>query len=401
MDPFWLLLLLPTAAASGWVMAKRERSAAVKHKKLPEIYFKGLGFLLNEQPDKALRVFLEAVEMDSETVEMHLALGNLFRRRGEIERATRIHRNLAARTDLEDELRTLALFELAQDYFKAGLFDRAEDLFQELRQVPEHSEQAGRFLLQIYDQEKEWGDAILIAEELTRASGLDLSESLAQYCCELAEQAIADGKNESAERHLESAFRYNPRCVRAVIQSGRLASMRGNHANAIAIWRGLEHWAPQALGEVVDHLANSYAALGDKKNYRRFLEEVVNNNSDPRIMATLIELVKQEEESETSQALLLDLVRRRPSLEGLCELIKSRAANNRSEREKKDFTVLADLLSQVVGQDSGYHCHNCGFHGSSLHWQCPGCKSWGTVQKQVTLHRGKPPRRRAGVGTAL
>ena len=390
MDPIWLLLLLPTAAASGWWMAKRERRAA-RAKKLPEAYFEGLSLLLNEQPDKALRVFLDAVEMDSETVELHLALGNLFRRRGEIERATRIHRNLATRADLEDRLRTLALFELAQDYFKAGLLDRAEDLFQKLRRAPAHQEQAGRFLLQIYDQEKEWGSAILIAEELSRLSAVDLSGSLAHYCCELAEKAISEGRNDLAENHLESAFKYDSHCVRAVIQSGRLASMRGNHNNAIAIWRGLEHWAPEALGEVVDHLANSYAALGERENYKRFLEGAIAHHADSRVMSALMDLAKQDEQGEAGQALLLDLVRKYPSLEGLCELIKSRAANNRSAREKKDFTVLAELLSQVVGRSQGYHCHTCGFRGSSLHWQCPGCKNWGTVQKQVALPGGKPP----------
>ena len=393
MDPIWLLLLLPTAAMGGWMMAKRERSTMARAKKLPEAYFKGLSFLLNEQPDKALRVFLEVVEVDSETVEMHLALGNLFRRRGEIERATRIHQNLVARSDLEQELRAQALFELAQDYFKAGLFDRAENLFQELRRVPEHREQASRFLLQIYDQEKEWSSAILIAEELARVANLDLSSSLAQYCCELAEQAIAEGKNGRADKHLESAFRYDPHCVRAVIQSGRLASMRGNHNNAIAIWRGLEHWAPEALGEVVDHIANSYAELGDRKNYKRFLESAIERGPDSRIITALVELIKKEKTGETGQALLLELVRKYPSLEGLRELIKSRAADNRSAREKKDFTMLANLLSQVAGQGQGYHCHTCGFRSSALLWQCPGCKCWGTVQKRATLGGDKAPQR--------
>ena len=385
MDPLWLLLLLPAAAVGGWIMAKREpgTTATARTKKLPEAYFKGLSFLLNEQPDKALQVFLEVVEVDSETVEIHLALGNLFRRQGEIDRATRIHQNLVARSDLGQELRALALYELAQDYFKAGLFDRAENLFQELRRVPEHHEQASRFLLQIYDQEKEWNNAILVAEELTRTANLDLSTSLAQYCCELAEQAITEGKYAHAEQQLEAAFRYDPHCVRAVIQSGRLASMRGSHNNAIAIWRGLEHWAPEALGEVVDHVANSYAELCDQKNYRLFLENAFESSPDSRIMTALVELAKQEKEGETGQALLLKLVRKYPSMEGLRELIKSRAADNRSAREKKDFTVLAELLSKVVGPGRGYHCHTCGFTSNSLHWQCPGCKGWGSVQKRT------------------
>ena len=155
MDPVWLLLLLPLAAAGGWLMATHDKTSPVKSQGVPDAYFKGLSFLLNEQPDKALKVFLEVAEVDDETIEMHMALGNLFRRRGEIEKATRIHQNLVARSDLEDSLRSMALFELAQDYFKAGLFGTAEDLFRELHLLTEYKEQAGRFLLQIYDQEKE------------------------------------------------------------------------------------------------------------------------------------------------------------------------------------------------------------------------------------------------------
>ncbi|MGR3914984.1 MAG: lipopolysaccharide assembly protein LapB [Gammaproteobacteria bacterium] len=391
MDPLWLLLFLPAAAAGGWLTAKRERRAE-RRKHLPEAYFKGLSFLLNEQPDQALRVFLEVVEVDSETVEIHLALGNLFRRRGEIERATRIHQNLVARSDLDPGLREQALFELAQDYFKAGLFDRAEGLFQGLRHAPDYQAQSGRFLLQIYDQEKEWGSAIRVAEELTRIAGADLSQSLAQYYCEIAEKAIADGRNARAERHIESAFRHDPHCIRAVIQSGRLASMCGNHTNAISIWRGLERWAPEALGEVVDHVANSYAALGDRQNYKRFLESALERNPDARFIAALVELVSNEQEDEAGRELLVDLVRNHPSIEGLHELLKSRATTaGNSERENRDFALLADLLSQVVGHGRGYHCRTCGFSSQSLHWQCPGCKNWGTVQKRAAAESLRRP----------
>ncbi|MGI9310313.1 MAG: lipopolysaccharide assembly protein LapB [bacterium] len=387
MDPLWLLLLLPAAAVGGWIMAKRE-PPRTDRKKLPEAYFKGLRFLLNEQPDKALRVFLDAVEVDSETVELHLALGSLFRRRGEIERATRIHQTLVARADLGDALRAQALFELAQDYFKAGLLDRAEDLFRELRDAPEHREQASRFLLQIYDQEKEWGNAIAVADELARDFDADLAAPLAQYCCELAEIAIAAGDNARAEAQIEAAFAHDPRCVRAVIQSGRLASMRGNHANAIAIWRGLEHWAPEALGEVVGHIANSHAALGERDGHKRFLERAVELNPDSRIIAALVELVEDEHGGEAAQSLLLEFVRSHPSLEGLCELMKARTTRPRTARESRDFALLAELLTQVVGQGRGYHCRTCGFSSNSLHWQCPGCKGWGVMQRRAATRSG-------------
>ncbi len=394
MDPSWLLLLLPLAAAGGWLMSARDKSVRSKSGDLPEAYFKGLTFLLNEQPDKALQVFLEVVEVDQETVEMHMALGNLFRRRGEIERATRIHQNLVARSDLDDSLRGLALFELAQDYFKAGLFDRAENLFHELQQVLEYQGQANRFLLQIYDRENEWQKAIYVAEQLERFAEQPLSQTIAHYYCELAEKAIAEGNIEDAEQHIGSAFRKDAQCIRAVIQSGRLAAMRGNHTNAIAIWRGLEYWAPQAIGEVVSHVSSSYAVLNDKRSLQQFLEAALEKNSDPRIIAMLVELARNNEGREVAQTLMLDLVRKYPSLESIYQLLKNHEAKAMLSRQDKDLSLLADLLAEIVESGHNYYCQQCGFQSNSLHWQCPGCKGWGTAQRQgqtLTLPQATPP----------
>ena len=384
MDPAWLLLLLPTAAMSGWFAAtKKDFAKKSKPERLPDAYFKGLSFLLNEEPDKALQVFMQVVEVDKETVEMHTALGSLFRRRGEVERATRIHQNLVARSDLDQELRTMALFELAQDYFKAGLFDRAENLFQELNQVKEYKDSACRFLLQIYDQEKEWSNAIIVAEELQRVSNQNLAIPIAQYHCEMAEKSITEGDLEKTQRHLRFAFRNDPRCVRATIQSGRVASMLGNHANAIAIWRGLEHWSPSSLGEVVGHIGNSYEMLEDMGAYREFLEEALEKVPDPRIISTLVGLVSREKGEMAGQALLLKLVRKDPNLESLFQLIGSRT---QEEEPNDDLSIVASLISQVVEKEREYHCRQCGFSSHSIHWQCPGCKGWATVQKKL-VHR--------------
>ncbi len=383
MDPVWLLLLLPLAAAGGWLMAASEKSTPAKSPGVPEAYFRGLSFLLNEQPDKALKVFLEVAEVDEETIEMHMALGNLFRRRGEIEKATRIHQNLVARSDLHDSLRSMALFELAQDYFKAGLFDRAEDLFRELNLLTEYREQASRFLLQIYDQEKEWLPAIHIAEELHRLSDYDYSETIAQFYCELAEISIAEGNNSDVENYIAAAFQHNPRCLRAVIQSGRLASMRGNHANAIAIWRGVEYWSPLGLGEVVGHIVNGYLALGDKKSLQKFLEKAIEKNSDPRIMSALVDLTRDDKGEEAGEMKLLELVRRYPSLQGVYILMKNRAGKGKLSRQDKDYSIVAKLLKDVVERSRNYHCTQCGFQSNSLHWQCPGCKAWDTARRRL------------------
>ena len=192
LDSIWLLLLLPLAAVSGWFAARQDQR--YKSRKcgadIPSDYFKGLNLLLNEQPDKAIEVFIKVLEVDTETVETHLMLGNLFRRRGEIERATRIHQNLIARPKLDRYQRSQALFELAQDYLKAGLLDRAENLLLEYAEVEKDSEPALRQLLYVYQQEKEWNQAIATAKRLAKASGESTDEMIANFLCEQAVEEI-------------------------------------------------------------------------------------------------------------------------------------------------------------------------------------------------------------------
>lgn len=386
MDPVWLLLLLPAAAASGWIMAKRDKPATRSQANaVPVSFFKGLNLLLNEQPDKALAVFLEASEIDRDTVEMHIALGNLFRRRGDIERATQIHQNLVARTDLDESLRCLALYELSQDYFKAGLFDRAEGLLQELRQVGEFKEQACRYLLQIYDREREWHSAIVVAEELAQLSKQNFSGQLAQYSCELAERALEENKAGKAEYYLESAFRHDEHCVRATIIAGKIAASRGNHNRAISYWRKLEKWAPEALGEVVDLMAGSFEATGDPEGYRHFLENAIEQNPDARIISALVEITRNRGGRIAGQRLLLEIVKKQPNLEGLYQLLRNRNAPDLFQGESFDLELIAALLSQSMGQSREYQCRQCGFNSNNLHWQCPGCQAWGSVQKRQII----------------
>ncbi len=192
MDPTYLFwLLLPIAAVSGWVLGVRNprtEQDTGRERGLRSDYFKGINYLLNEQPDKAIEVFIKVLEVDQETVETHLALGNLYRRRGEVDRAIRIHQNLVARNSLSAEQRYEALLELGQDYLSAGLLDRAEDLFKELAEASHYRVQALRQLIDIYEQEKDWDEAISCARQLERATGNQLGPVIAHYQCEQAEQ---------------------------------------------------------------------------------------------------------------------------------------------------------------------------------------------------------------------
>ena len=390
---WWLLFLLPLAAASGWWLARREvrhggRNAAYD---LPSAYFKGLNYLLNEQPDKAIEVFVKVLEVDSETVETHLAVGNLFRRRGEVERATRIHQNLIARPNLDKVQRSQALFELAQDYLKAGLFDRAENLLQELAELREHGGAALRGLVQIYEQEKEWENAIAATRKLVRIAGARLDPVIAHYTCELAEQAHRSGAREQAREYARRALSADRNCVRATMLLGQLYAETGEHANAIRAWKKIGEQDADFLGEVVGPISNSYRALGDEQGLYRFLRDALKRHGGVALMLALTDVVEVREGARDAERFVLAGLREHATIHGLYRLIELNLVHA-SEAGRPDLEVLRMLIGHLVEQQEGYLCRQCGFTGKQVHWQCPGCKNWNTVKPRLPEEAIDPDR---------
>lgn len=379
MDPIWLLLLLPLAAGSGWFaavqgLAKRRQ----REETLPSAYFKGLNFLLNEQHDKALDVLVAALERDKETVEVQLALGSLFRKRGEIQRATRVHQNLVARTELDNSQKLQALYELAQDYYKAGLLDRAEHLLVEIGGVDELEESAQQLLLQIYEQEKEWESAIKVAKNLKTFDGSSMSGVIAQYHCEVAENAITEGRYSFAQTRIQEAISIDGTCVRAIIQAGRVRAIQGDHRGAIGAWiKGVDQHS-ELPGEITELIQNSYRTLGALDEYRDFLESMLRSRNDIRLVLALTESFQDWKGGEIAEAFLLDKIRSNPSVPGLHRLIQMRLAQTNSSRNQ-DLGLLEKLIGGIVAEESGYECRHCGFRGKVMHWQCPGCRTWNTT----------------------
>src|SRR5574342_896149 len=229
-DYWWLLGLLPLFFGFGWMAARIDiRQLLSESRAVPRSYFKGLNFLLTEQHDKAIEAFIEVVKVDPETVELHFALGSLFRRRGETERAIRMHLNLLERSDLGADQRLLAMVELGQDYLKAGLLDRAEEVFLKLRDS-RHRVEALRFLIEIYQQEKDWTKAIDVARELEKESGQSAQKEIANYYCELAMSEATHSRPDGAKRYVEASLAAHRKCVRANIILGDIEANAGDHA---------------------------------------------------------------------------------------------------------------------------------------------------------------------------
>ncbi len=376
-----LWLLLPLAAASGWIGARLDQKRRSRQNSfdLPSAYFKGLNFLLNEQPDKAIEVFTKVLEVNSETVETHLALGNLFRRRGEVERAIRIHQNLIARPALDREQRARALLELGQDYLRAGLLDRAENLFLELAEIRAHSEQALKLLLRIYQQEKEWDKAIASARKLARIAGKDMAPIVAHYYCELAEVALARSDRSAARAYVKDALATDRDCVRASMLLGDIELAGGRYREAIKAWKQIEQQDDHFLGEVAEKIADAYRRLGDEDGLYDFFRSALERHQLIGLVLTFAEVIKNREGAEPAETFIVESLRRRPSVHGLHRLIELNLTEA-TGANKQDLLLLQNIIEQLREQHQGYACQQCGFKGKSLHWLCPSCSHWSTIK---------------------
>ena len=376
-----LWLLLPVAAASGWYAGRRAAPPpeSAGSRALSADYFRGLNHLLNEQPDKAIEVFIRMLEAEGETVEIHLALGNLFRRRGEVDRAIRIHQNLIARPTLSVRQRAEALRELGLDYARAGLYDRAEEIFQELSEERQHAERALGELLDIYQQERDWPKAIDTAKRLAARSGQALQTEIAHFHCELADERRAEGQVDQALAEVGRALAADPACVRASLLQGDLESERGNTKAALRAWRRVTEQDLDYLPEVLERLHDGYLVTGHLDTYRDLLREVLERTPAITPVLALATLIAEAQGERAAGEFIIQQLDRRPSLRGLDRVIElSVGISEGSTRQILD--VLHRLVAQLVSEKPLYRCRHCGFEGRTLHWHCPSCKQWSSVK---------------------
>ncbi len=379
-DSALLVWLIPLAAIVSWWLGRRsvKQNQAGIQRISPE-YFKGLNYLLNEQPDKAIEVFVKMIEVDSETVETHLALGNLFRRRGEVDRAIRIHQNLIARPTLSREERSIALLELGIDYMRSGLFDRAENLFNELIESGMHSVLAYRELLNIYQQEKEWDNAIVTARRLEQSSGQKCNTIIAQFYCEKAEQMLQAGNIKSMKDNLQKALSIDPDCARASMIEADYLFKNGKFKQAIKLYKRIERQDFALMPEVIQPLLTCYKEIDKKEEFIRYLHEVVSKYGNITSILVLAELIAEKEGTAEAVRFITRELKKHPTVKGVDRLIEYALAQ--AEGTTRDSLVsIKELTARLIKDRSMYKCNNCGFDAKVLHWQCPSCKHWSTIK---------------------
>lgn len=381
-----VLLLFLVCIAIAWVLGYRARPKEELARKtgLPRDYLAGLNFLINEETDKAVDVFIKMLEVDSDTVETHLAVGKLFRRRGEVDRAIRIHQNLIARPQLEKVFREQSLYELGQDYLSAGMLDRAERIFLELINAKSNSSQALLTLIDIYQQGKDWNNAIQMALKYEALTRQNMQPVIAQYYCELAETAYAKKQHQAAFDYLDKALSSDRSCARASLLEAKILMEKEEYKSALRCLKKIKDQNPDLLSEAIDLLASCYEKLGEEERLVAYLKHLLEEY--PRIPVALIlaERIRMRKGDKVAAGFVADYVRRYPSLRGLYIFINIYISNAEG-RAKEDLHILQNLMKKLLANKPDYQCSSCGFSGKTLHWQCPGCKKWSTILPMYSL----------------
>jgi lipopolysaccharide biosynthesis regulator YciM len=378
---YLLLLLLPVAIYLGWWLARTvdRRSTSKRNQMFSNQYFQGLNYLLNEQPDKAIQVFLELAEVNQDTVETHMALGSLFRRRGEVDRAIRFHQNIIAKPGLEPDQRTQALLELGEDYMRAGLLDRAERLFSELIESDSHTPSALRSLLEIYQQEKDWENALKQAQRLEQVSGEHMGGVMAQFCCEMAEQALAAGDRERARRHLRQARRHDPRCIRARFILAEISAQENEDEAALDLYEEIAELDSDYIPEILDPYLEAAERLGATGRMRAKVDEWAADYNGISLVLKLTAFLAKEQGDDVAGQYLVETLTSKPSVRGLDRLIDLKAAGHLDPESSDE--ILKAVAARLMARQPAYRCKHCGFSGQTHHWQCPSCRNWSTTKK--------------------
>lgn len=375
-----LFLLLPIAAGYGWYMGRRSvrHKQSSDRKKLSRDYFTGLNFLLSNESDKAVDLFISMLDVDDDTIDTHLSLGSLFRKRGEVDRSIRIHQNLIARPSLGNEQRDIAMMELGKDYQAAGFYDRAEEIFLNLVKQEDHSEVAEEHLIDIYQITKDWQKAINIIKTLKRKRQQCFKHNTAHFYCELA-----DEETESSEqvKLLQSAIKLDSKCGRAILTLARQYLELGELSKCIEMLTKLIDADIDLVPDALSTAKQAFIKKGDQVGYCEYLRLALSEGAGASVAVNLAHNLIEQGEHKEAEKLILDGLYRNPTMKSFQHLMQMHVQQAEEGQAKTSLTMLEKLVEQQIKYRPGYRCSECGFPSHSLYWHCPSCKNWGSVKR--------------------
>ncbi|ELY4337670.1 lipopolysaccharide assembly protein LapB [Cronobacter sakazakii] len=377
-----LFLLLPVAAAYGWYMGRRsaQQDKEQEANRLSRDYVAGVNFLLSNQQDKAVDLFLEMLKEDTGTVEAHLTLGNLFRSRGEVDRAIRIHQSLMESASLTYDQRLLAVQQLGRDYMAAGLYDRAESMFNQLVDETDFRVGALQQLLQIYQATSDWQKAIDAAERLVKLGKEHQRVEIAHFYCELALQAMSNEDMDRAMSLLKKGAAADRNSARVSIMMGRIFMARGDYAHAVEMLEKVISQDRELVSETLEMLQVCYQQLGKPDEWAEFLRRCVEENTGAEAELMLAQVLEQREGADSAQIYITRQLQRHPTMRVFHRLMDYHLHEAEEGRAKESLMVLRDMVGEQVRTKPRYRCQKCGFTAFTLYWHCPSCRAWSTIK---------------------
>ncbi|EOW6768996.1 lipopolysaccharide assembly protein LapB [Cronobacter muytjensii] len=377
-----LFLLLPVAAAYGWYMGRRsaQQDKEQEANRLSRDYVAGVNFLLSNQQDKAVDLFLEMLKEDTGTVEAHLTLGNLFRSRGEVDRAIRIHQSLMESASLTYDQRLLAVQQLGRDYMAAGLYDRAEDMFNQLVDETDFRIGALQQLLQIYQATSDWQKAIDVAERLVKLGKEQQRVEIAHFYCELALQAMSNEDMDRAMSLLKKGAAADRNSARVSIMMGRIFMACGDYARAVEMLEKVIGQDRELVSETLEMLQVCYQQLDKPDEWAEFLKRCVEENTGAEAELMLAQVLEQREGADNAQVYITRQLQRHPTMRVFHRLMDYHLHEAEEGRAKESLMVLRDMVGEQVRTKPRYRCQKCGFTAFTLYWHCPSCRAWSTIK---------------------
>lgn len=392
--PYALLL---AAIFTGWLLGRSgSRSIKSPSRQTRDIfheYFAGLNYLLNDEPDEAIDTFIKALEVNGETVETHLALGALLRRRGKVDKAIKVHQALLARSGLETSLADAARLQLAKDYISGGLFDRAERLLKELAQGKSEGKwEALPLLVSIYQLEKEWHRAITCTKELLSHSAYRRSAEwntrMVHYHCEIAEELLVEGQLSEARQQLRRGAGFQRHHLRASLLTARLEHESGNFNGAIRECRRIAEHSPGFIAQLVDLMATSYSKLGREGELVKFLDGFLDKQANPVALQLISRLIAETEGVERAIQYVRRHLAEQPSLAAVARLLEFKEETNQFDSAMlSDIEKIREVLLVHLAKQPGFQCGYCGYEARKLYWLCPGCNRWDSIQPKLEKGR--------------
>lgn len=368
----WFVLLISVVFLAGWILSRRKNKKTRRQLSFSNEYFQGLNYLLNDEQDKALDVFLKLVEIDWETIDTSLALASIFRRKGEIDKSIKLHQNLLARPSLPVEYKFRVLLELGRDYQLAGWLDRAEGLFKEVLNDDDYAQDALKHLMNIYQQEQEWRAAISSAKQFQKTAKENINPVIAQFYCELSEITNEQGDVKEAEALATQALSADENCVRASIILGSIAMGRGRYKKAIRFLEQVEFQNIAFFPLIIEKLIECYSVQSNIKSLITYLKNIDKGHNEVSLITAIADLINKNYDTETALEYLSESMLEKPSLDGMQKVLEFKSPNIDCPE-----SYFPKVVEQLVQQKSDYQCIKCGYSANTLYWLCPTCHTWG------------------------